>query len=331
MSEPVLRDSYGRTIGDLRISITDRCNFRCTYCIPEENFQAKPRSEILSYEEILRLTRIFASFGIRKLRVTGGEPLLRPDLVPFVASLAAISGVEDLSLTTNGKFLPKFAGPLRRAGIQRINISLDSLRPERFFFLTRRNALEDVLQGIEAAVEAGFHPIKINAVVIRGVNDDEIADFARFAQRTGHTVRFIEFMPLDSGHHWSIEQVVPGREILERLRSEMELVPLAPRSDSETASRWGFASGPGEIGIIAPVTAPFCGNCNRIRLTADGQLRTCLFSMSEHDLKTPMREGETDSEIAARISGAVWRKEAGHRINQADFVQPERTMSCIGG
>ncbi|HVR44567.1 MAG TPA: GTP 3',8-cyclase MoaA [Thermoanaerobaculia bacterium] len=331
MPEQTLRDSYGRTIGDLRISITDRCNFRCTYCIPVENIEWKRREEILRYEEILRLARIFAGFGVRKLRVTGGEPLLRPDVVSLLERLAEVEGIADLALTTNGKLLARFAPALRAAGVQRLNVSLDSLRPERFHRMTQRDSLGEVLEGIEAAVEAGFHPVKINAVVIRGVNDDEIVDFARFAAETGHAVRFIEFMPLDSGHAWSMDQVVPGKEIVATLRESMELVPLAPRSAAETATRWGFPGSGGEIGVIAPVTAPFCGNCNRIRLTADGQVRTCLFSMQEYDLKTPMREGASDAELETLLMAAVGAKEQGHRINRSDFVQPARTMSCIGG
>lgn len=331
MPERVLRDSYGRTIGDLRISITDRCNFRCTYCIPVENIQWKRREEILSYEEILRVVRIAAGFGVRKVRVTGGEPLLRPDVLSLLERLAATPGVDDLALTTNGKYLPQFAAGLRAAGVARLNVSLDSLVPEKFFALTRRDALGEVLEGIEAAVRAGFHPVKVNAVVIRGINDDEIVEFARFARETGHAVRFIEFMPLDSGHTWSMNQVVPGREVLETIRAAMPLEPLAQRSPSETAVRWGFPGADGEIGIIAPVTAPFCGNCNRIRLTADGNLRTCLFSLVEHDLKRFLRDGSSDEDVARAIEAAVWSKEPGHRINQENFVQPQRTMSCIGG
>lgn len=331
MPEQLLRDSYGRTIGDLRISITDRCNFRCTYCIPVENVQWKRREEILSYEEIERLVRIFARFGVRKLRVTGGEPLLRPDVDVLLGKLAAVEGIADLALTTNGKLLRQFAPMLRERGVRRLNVSLDSLQPAKFQLMTRRNALGDVLDGIEAARDAGFAPIKVNAVVIRGVNDDEIVDFARFARETGHSVRFIEFMPLDSGHTWSRDQVVSGREIFERIAGAFPLVPVRARSAAETATRWAFSDAPGEIGIIAPVTAPFCGNCNRIRLTADGNLRTCLFSLVEHDVKGPMRAGATDAEMAELIAGFVGMKEAGHRINQVDFVQPERTMSCIGG
>ncbi len=331
MPERVLRDSYGRVIGDLRISITDRCNFRCTYCIPVENIQWKRRDEILSYEEILRVVRIFSSFGVRKIRVTGGEPLLRPDVLSLLERIAAMPEIDDLALTTNGKYLPQFAPALKDAGVKRINVSLDSLVAEKFFSMTRRDALGDVLEGIDAAARAGFDPVKINAVVIRGMNDDEIVSFARFARESGHTVRFIEFMPLDSGHTWSMSQVVPGKEVLETIRAAMELVPRPARSASETATRWSFPDGKGEIGIIAPVTAPFCGNCNRIRLTADGHLRTCLFSLGEHDLKAFLRDGSSDEDVARAIEAAVWTKEAGHRINRENFVQPQRTMSCIGG
>lgn len=331
MPARVLRDSHGRVIGDLRVSVTDRCNFRCTYCIPVENIEWKKKHEILTYEEIERLTRIFVALGVRKIRVTGGEPLLRPGVVSLIERIAAIEGVDDLALTTNGKLLRTFATDLRKAGIQRLNVSLDSLEEAKFFTMTRRAALADVLDGIEAAKSAGFFPIKINAVLIRGINDDEIVDFARFAQDTGHTIRFIEFMPLDSGHQWSRDQVVPGREIFERINEVLPLEKLPPRHPAETARRYRFVAGPGEIGIICPVTDPFCGNCNRLRVTADGQLRTCLFSHGEHDLMTPMRTGESDDQIADRIAAAVWEKEAGHRINQTDFQQPLRTMSCIGG
>jgi len=331
MPASVLRDSYGRIIGDLRVSVTDRCNFRCTYCIPVENIQWKDKREILSYEEIERLVSLFAGLGVRKIRLTGGEPLLRPDLISLVEVLVGIEGIEDVALTTNGKLLPHYAQSLRAAGLHRLNVSLDSLQEAKFFFMTKRNALGDVLEGIEAAARAGFHPVKINAVVIRGVNEDEILDFARFAQQSGHTVRFIEFMPLDSGHVWSRDQVVPGREIFETIRAEIPLIPLPPRSASETARRYRFADGRGEIGVISPVSDPFCGNCNRLRLTADGNLRTCLFSHMEHDLKTPMRKGATDEELREIIAAAVWGKEFGHRINKTDFVQPARTMSCIGG
>lgn len=332
MQTQTLVDSYGRRIGDLRISITDRCNFRCTYCLPVENVDWKPKGEILSYEEIQRLVRIFVDLGVTKLRVTGGEPLLRPDVTVLIREIREVSGIRDLALTTNGKLLGIFAGQLREAGVNRLNISLDSLEPAKFRLLTRRDALAEVLKAIDTAKAAGFDPIKINAVVIRGVNDDEIVSFARFARGSGHSVRFIEFMPLDSGHTWSREQVVPGKEIFERINAEFPLLKVAPRDAAETARRYRFEDGsPGEIGIIAPVTDPFCGNCNRLRLTADGQLRTCLFSTEEHDLKTPMRSGASDEEITALITSAVWGKEKGHRINEPDFEAPLRTMSCIGG
>ena len=326
-----LQDSYGRTIGDLRISVTDRCNFRCTYCIPVENIAWKQKHEILSYEEIERLVRISVSLGIRKIRITGGEPLLRPNLTALLEKIAAIDGIEDLALTTNGKLLAANARALRASGVKRLNISLDSLQPEKFQQMTRRNALGDVLEGIAVAQEAGFESIKVNAVVIKGINDDEIADFAEFARNQRLIVRFIEFMPLDSGHTWSMDQVVPGAVLLEQLRSRFALVPLGQNHAAETATRFGFADSEGEIGIIAPVTRPFCGNCNRIRVTADGQLRTCLFSLNEHDLRIPLRSGASDAEVARFMAEATWNKEDGHRINRPEYQYPERTMSCIGG
>lgn len=331
-SMTALSDSYGRTIGDLRISITDRCNFRCGYCIPFEEVEWKPRQEILSFEEIERLAAIFLRFGIRKLRITGGEPLLRPGAVGLVGRIVELAGSEaDVALTTNGKLLGHYAAALRRGGLTRLNISLDSLRAETFFQMTRRNVLGEVLEGIESASRAGFRPIKINAVVIRGVNDDEILSFARFGREQGHTIRFIEFMPLDAGHRWTRDQVVPGREIHEAIAKVFPLRKLAPRDPAETARRYEYEDGAGEIGIITPVTDPFCGNCNRLRLTADGKLRTCLFSLAEHDLLSPMRGGAGDAEIASLIRAAVAGKEAGHRVGQSDFEQPERTMSQIGG
>jgi GTP 3',8-cyclase len=317
-------------IGDLRISITDRCNFRCTYCLPEY-VDWKLKEEILTYEEITRLVRIFAGLGVRKLRLTGGEPLLRPNLTRLIDQLVGVEGIDDLALTTNGQILARHATPLRAAGLRRLNVSLDSLQPEKFRAMTRRDALGEVLTGIEAATAAGFAPVKINAVIIRGVNDDELVDFARFAASTGHVVRFIEFMPLDSGHRWSREQVVSGREMFETINASIPLIPLEAGHAAETARRYAIEGTAAEIGIISPVTAPFCGNCNRVRLTADGQLRTCLFSVGEHDLKSPMRAGASDEEMADLIVEAVLFKEPGHRINQKDFVQPERTMSGIGG
>jgi len=326
-----LRDSYDRTIGDLRISITDRCNFRCGYCLPSEQVEWKPKGEILTYEEIERLTKIFARLGVRKLRVTGGEPLLRPRIEHLLRRLIAIPGIEDLALTTNGQMLRRFAPLLKAAGLKRLNVSLDSLKGETFFSMTRRNALGEVLDGIDAAKAAGFERVKINAVVIRGVNDGEIIDFARFGRDNGHTIRFIEFMPLDAGHRWTRDQVVPGREIMERIAEVFPLEKIPPKNAAETARRYAFRDGKGEFGIIASVTDPFCGNCNRLRLTADGKLRTCLFALDEYDLLLPMRAGGSDEDIAEIIRVAVLGKQAGHRIGKDDFEQPARTMSGIGG
>lgn len=326
-----LHDSFGRKIGDLRISVTDRCNFRCRYCIPNEIVTWIPTDDLLTDEELERLVSIFASFGVAKLRVTGGEPLLRPRLAELLEKFARIEGIDDIALTTNGRSLRHHLGNLRAAGLRRINISLDTLDAAKFRALTRRDAFSDVVDSIAAARSAGFDEVKVNAVVIRGINDDEIVDFAQFARDNALTVRFIEFMPLDSGHLWSYDQVVPGREIVETLAAAYDLVPLLPRNASETAKRFRFADGAGEIGIIASVTAPFCGNCNRLRVTSDGQLRTCLFSNHEYDLRGSLRSGASDDQIAELISQAVWKKEAGHRIGRRDFVQPERTMSFIGG
>lgn len=328
----VLRDSHGRVIRDVRISVTDRCNFRCTYCMPSEGLTWKPKSEILSFEEILELASILVELGITKLRVTGGEALLRRGVVNLIQDLARLKPVEDLALTTNGFFLKEFTPDLVRAGLKRVTISLDSLNPQGFQSLTKVNALPRVLEAIDVAQRAGLSPVKINAVLIRGFNDGEIEDFAAFAREWGVSVRFIEYMPLDGPGEWSRAQVVPGREVYQRIHTRFPLVPLSAQDASETARRFRFADGaPGEIGIIAPVTEPFCGACSRIRLTADGKLRTCLFSLTEYDLRAPLRRGATRQELIELIREAVRLKEAGHRINQSDFVPPERTMSCIGG
>ena len=327
-----LKDSHGRAIRDLRISITDRCNFRCFYCMPEEAMEWQPKSEILSYEEILRLAEVFVALGVNKLRVTGGEPMLRRDLERLIAGLAALDGVDDLALTTNAHFLRGRARALKEAGLRRVTISLDSLEPERFALLTGRNELAQVLAGIDAAVEAGLHPVKVNSVVIRGVNDDQAVRFAAFAREKGLGVRFIEFMPLDNGKVWRREMVVPGEELRRRISEVYPLVPVRGESLSETARRWRFADGaPGEVGFINPVTQPFCGHCSRIRLTADGHLRTCLFSTVEHDIKRRLRAGAGREELIEFIVAAVERKEERHHINDPEFVQPLRTMSCIGG
>ena len=355
----LLQDSHGRVMRDLRVSVTDRCNFRCLYCLPETEEAAdfyrsrldglrrvdpsattstpihrqwKPRSEILDFEEITRVVRIAVGLGIEKVRITGGEPLLRRGVERLVGSIAAIPGVRDLAMTTNGALFAPVAGALRQAGLRRVSFSMDSLDPENFRRMTGRDGLAGVLDGIRRARELGFHPVKVNAVIIRGMNDHEIPDLVRFAVDEDLSLRFIEFMPLDSSRAWQRDRVVPGREILDRLRERFELQPVdASANPSETARRWRVSGGRGEVGIIAPVSEPFCGHCNRLRLTADGKLRTCLFSLDEHDLRPLLRGGGSDEELASLLRDRVRHKEAGHRIGQADFVQPQRSMSCIGG
>jgi cyclic pyranopterin phosphate synthase len=352
-----LRDSFGRVMRDLRVSITDRCNFRCLYCLPETEEAAnfyrtkfdalrnpkpfalspirydwKPKAELLTFEEIERVVRIGVDLGIEKVRVTGGEPMLRHGIETLVGKLAAIPGVRDLAMTTNGQLFSAKAEALRAAGLKRVSFSMDSLDRDNFRKLTGRDGLADVLAGIDLAQRLGFHPVKVNAVMIRGLNDHEMESLAEFAREKDLSFRFIEFMPLDSSRAWQKELVVPGREILARLRAKFDLVPVDQAGNpAETARRWAFPDGRGEIGIIAPVSEPFCGHCNRLRMTADGKLRTCLFSLEEHDLKPFLRGGAGDDEIAAQLIELVTHKEAGHRIGQPDFVQPARTMSCIGG
>ncbi len=332
ISPVILKDNYGRAIRDLRISITDRCNFRCFYCMPKEAMEWAPKAEILSYEEIIRLTEIFVSLGINKLRVTGGEPMVRRDLESLIERLAPLPGVQDLAMTTNAHFLRGRAAALKKAGLQRITISLDSLLPERFALMTGRNELKQVLDGIDAALEAGLHPVKVNSVVIRGINDDQAISFAAFARDKDVRVRFIEFMPLDNGKVWRREMVVPGEELRQRIQAVYPLEPVKSDHLSETARRWKFADGaPGEIGFINPVSQPFCGHCSRIRLTADGQIRTCLFSTVEHNIKRLLRSGASRDDLIDFIVATVDKKEDRHHINDPEFVQPLRTMSCIGG
>ncbi|HLL77276.1 MAG TPA: GTP 3',8-cyclase MoaA [Pyrinomonadaceae bacterium] len=329
-----LTDSYGRAIRDLRVSLTDRCNFRCFYCLPHGEPPMAPKSQTLSYEEIERACEIFASLGVEKIRLTGGEPMLRRDIEILVGKLAALKqrGLRDLALTTNGYFLADRAQSLKDAGLDRVTVSLDSLKPETFRNTTGADALPRVLEGIEAAKRAGLAPVKVNAVIVRGHNDSEVADFAAFARRHALAMRFIEFMPLDSGHGWSRAGVVSGREIRDLIEERFPLVPARVRRGAETSSRWLFADGaPGEIGIIAPVTEPFCGACSRIRLTADGQIRTCLFSTVEHSLRDVLRSTESDEEVADFIKSVVLKKEPRHYINDPGFRQPARTMSFIGG
>lgn len=324
----MLVDSFERVHKDLRISVTDRCNFRCTYCMPEQGLQWVPRDEVLTFEEITRLARLFVErFGFTSIRLTGGEPTVRAHLSSLVARLAPL-GV-DLSMTTNGSSMRRDAQSLRDAGLQRVNISLDSLRRDRFVELTRRDELASVLDGIDAALEAGFAPVKVNVVCMDGVNDDEIVDFATFGRERGVEVRFIEWMPLDAGHTWERVRVVPGERIIAAIHAVYPLEPL-PRGD-EPAEVWAYADGRGRLGAIASVTAPFCATCDRVRLTAEGKLRACLFSIEETDLRAILRSGGTDDDLAAAITACVAGKWAGHQIGQATFVQPPRSMSQIGG
>src|SRR5260370_2925077 len=342
--DALLVDSHGRTLRDLRVSITDRCNFRCLYCLPEaeaaHNFyrghwahvpDAPPilqqwvlKSAILSFEEIERVVRLAAGLGIQKIRLTGGEPLLRQGVEKLVERIAGIPGILDLAMTTNGFLFTQKARALRAAVLKRISFSLESLDGDNFKKITGRDGLAGVLESISLAQELGFHPVKVNAVVIRGINDHEIEALAQFAQERELSFRFIEFMPLDSARAWLKEMVVPGREVLERLSARFDLVPLAAESVSSTAKRWSFADGRGEIGIIAPVSEPFCGHCNRIRMTADGKIRTCLFSVTEHDLRSMLRDGRKDEDILEWLKGVVWEKEERNHMGQVDFVPTNR-------
>lgn len=331
---PVLKDSYGRAIRDLRVSLTDRCNFRCFYCLPHGEPPIAPKEQMLSYEEIERACEIFVALGIEKLRLTGGEPMMRKDIETIIRKLSDLKkdGLIDLALTTNGYFLPERAQSLKEAGLDRITISLDSLKRDVFKKMTGVDVLDKVLAGISAAKEANLQPIKINAVIVRGHNEDEVADFAAFAREHDVKMRFIEYMPLDSGHDWSRTDVVSGKEIRERIEERFPLVKVDVVRGSDTSSRYRFADGaPGEVGIIAPVTEPFCGACSRIRLTADGQIRTCLFSTVEHSLRDVLRSGASREDIIEYIESVVLKKEPRHYINDPGFVSPSRTMSFIGG
>ena len=327
-----LRDGWGREIKSLRISVTDKCNFRCTYCMPAEGLEWLRRDEILSFEEIARLTRIFASLGIDEVRLTGGEPLVRRDLPVLVEQLAAIDSVRDLSLTTNGVLLDRLAAPLVAAGLRRLNVSLDSLSHVRFAEITRRAALDAVLRGLETAERfPELRPIKINCVAVKGFTEEEVPALAELARRKPYVVRFIEFMPLDADQAWREDQVLTGAEI--RAIVEERFGPLVelPAKPSSTSRRFAFADGKGELGFVNPVSEPFCSSCDRIRLTADGQLRTCLFSRREWDLKTPLRDGSSDARLIELIRFAVRHKELKHRINDPGFVRASRSMSQIGG
>ncbi len=329
-----LRDSYNRPIRDLRVSLTDRCNFRCFYCLPHGEPPIAPKEQMLSYEEIDYVCEIFVSLGIEKLRLTGGEPMLRRDIETIIQKLSRLksSGLQDLALTTNGYYLPDRAQSLKDAGLDRVTISLDSLKRDVFKRMTGVDVLDKVLAGIAAAKAVGLEPIKINAVIVRGHNEDEVPDFAAFAREHDVKMRYIEFMPLDSGHEWAREDVVSGKEIRERISERFPLVRVDVARGSDTSARYRFADGsPGEIGIIAPVTEAFCGACSRIRLTADGQIRTCLFSTVEHSLRDVVRSGASRKEIIEYIHSVVMKKEPRHFINDPGFVAPSRTMSFIGG
>jgi len=330
-----LIDPFARRVNDLRISITDRCNFRCTYCMPAEGMQWLPREELLTYEEIARVARVCVErYGFEAIRLTGGEPLVRAHITRLVEMLAPL-GV-DLALTTNGVKLPELARELVAAGLERVNVSLDTLQRDRFLALTKRDELERVLAGIDAALAAGLAPVKVNAVVMRGVNDDEVVDLARFGREKAVGVRFIEFMPLDAQGEWSDDKVVPTREILRRIDDAFPLAGMhGPHV--EPAERYAYRDGIGDVGVIASVTQPFCENCDRVRLTAEGQFRTCLFALDETDLRTELRAGagldagDLDDRLAAAIERAVGAKWAGHHIGRVDFVRPNRSMSQIGG
>ncbi len=328
-----LRDAHNRIIRDLRISLTDRCNFRCFYCLPNGEPPMARKETILTFEEIAYLSEIFVSLGIEKIRLTGGEPLIRKDVPKLVAQLSKLKPrLKDLALTTNGYTFPRHARGLKNAGLDRVTLSLDSLDRQKFIDITGVDALDKVYLAIDEAKKFGFEPVKVNAVIVRGRNDDELVDFARFARENDVSVRFIEFMPLDSGHDWSREMVVSGREIRDTINGVYPLKLEESSRGSETAWKYRFADGkPGEIGIIAPVTEMFCGACSRIRITADGQIRTCLFSTTEHNLRDCLRGSAGRDEVVNFIIDAVLKKEPRHNINDANFVQPARTMSFIGG
>jgi GTP 3',8-cyclase len=330
--EPALVDGFGRAHTSLRISVTDRCNIRCFYCMPAEGVVFRPREELLTFEEIERFVRALVPLGVNKLRLTGGEPLVRADLPTLIRKLANIAGVRDIALTTNGMLLEEQAEALKAAGLQRINISLDTLREEVFQQITRRPGVDRVLAGIAAAQRVGFETIRLNAVAIHGITEPEIIPLAVFAREQDLDLRFIEFMPLDADHHWTSEQLLTGERIRTILESEFGPLTPAPRPNpSQPATDYSFADGRGGIGFINPVSEPFCGDCNRLRLTAEGQVRNCLFSTVEWDARRLLRGGASDDEIRALVRECVAAKAAAHGIGQRDFHQPERAMYQIGG
>lgn len=327
-----LVDRFGRVHTNLRISVTDRCNIRCFYCMPADNVQFMNRVELLSFEEIERFVRIAVPLGLRKIRLTGGEPLVRKDLSHLVGMLSRIEGIQDIGVTTNGLLLADQAQELYDAGLRRINVSLDALDPVKFEKITRRTGYEKVIAGIQAAQRVGFHPVKINAVAVRGLTEDEVAPFGRFARETGAEIRFIEFMPLDADANWGRDKVLFAHEIIEILSREvMPLVPVPNQDPHAPASEFQFQDGVGRIGIIASVSRPFCMSCDRFRITADGKLRNCLFSLEETDVKAMLRGNAPDESIAQAIRDSIAAKNEGHEINSSHFVQPDRPMHSIGG
>lgn len=326
-----LVDTFGRKVTNLRISVTDRCNFRCRYCMPEEGMQWMHRDFLLTYEEITRLVRIAASLGVSRIRLTGGEPLMRKDLQLLIRMIRRVNGIEDIALTTNGYFLKENAGGLHEAGLNRINVSLDSLDPKVFAEMVRRDYFARVWAGVEEAEQVGLAPIKLNVVLIRGVNDGEILKFAQLALSRQFIVRFIEFMPIGKDDGWRIDKVVTTQEVIEAIQKRYQLFPVLQIDRKAPAERYMFAHGKGEIGFISSVSQPFCTDCDRVRLTSDGKFRTCLFSLHETDLRSMVRDGASDDQIATALIAAVRSKEEGHLINRPGFVRPERTMSQIGG
>jgi cyclic pyranopterin phosphate synthase len=331
VNREALVDGHGRHISDLRVSVTDRCNFRCQYCMPADGLPWLERDDILRFEEIERVVALMASMGVTDLRLTGGEPLVRRDFPLLASMLARVDGIEDLSLTTNGYLLERDAAALVEAGVKRVNVSIDSLQRDRFFHMTRRDSLPQVLRGLEAlAAHPEVHPIKVNAVAMRGFTEEEAVPFAEFARSTAFQVRFIEFMPLDGDNAWTPDSVLTGEELREIIHRTYPLEE-APREPHATARVFHFRDGQGEIGFINPVSEPFCADCNRVRLTAEGKLRTCLFSLHETDLREPLRAGASDDELERIVRAAVWRKELKHHVGEKGFRQPLRTMSAIGG
>ncbi len=329
-SQPRLLDRFGRIGRDLRVSVTDRCNLRCTYCMPAEGLDWTPRPEMLTDGELLRLVEVMVGLGITQVRLTGGEPMLRRSLVDIVAGIARLEPRPRIAMTTNGVGLDRLARPLAEAGLDRVNVSLDTVDRAHFERLTRRDRFDDVVAGLKAAADAGLTPVKVNAVAMRGVNETDVVDLLQWCVDRGYELRFIEQMPLDAQHAWHRSEMVTQGEILERLSERFTLTPVAERG-SAPAERFLVDGGPQSVGVIASVSAPFCASCDRVRLTADGQLRNCLFARREVDLRGPLRDGATDEELADLVIGEMARKEAGHGISRPDFEQPSRPMSAIGG